>query len=467
MQTESRLLAKWKWMILGVGAVLLYVLLLLGHHRLPDLLAGQDASRKPSVPQLVGIEAIERELGRNAPVGRGVPMGHVEGKTGDYLPDLKQPRFRGVGMTPQSGASKVNRHAQATAKKIYGRHGLAPGVNDVHFYTTTHWLGKGIIKTASDLPPDSGGRRVFTHSWIGHGSSGAANTLRRIDYLIDEQDVIMAVGVNNRFKSKVPALLASAYNVIAVGVTSGNSSGKYTRFEGAGRCKPDIVAPQKLTSFSTPVVASIAARLLETADRMEHVPAADRSEVIKAVLMAGAEKPEGWQPQPGKPLDEHLGAGSVRFDNSYRILTTGPIGPGRVSNRYGWDFQSITNDEEASYGFDTVDPYRDVSVMLVWNRRIDGRQVTDLFTRKTRWLDQPRLADFDLRLLRLNDQGNMETVEASASRVDNVEHIYLKHLPPGRYVIEVNRHDTLSEKWDYSIAWRFEESASPEETLGG
>ena len=56
------------------------------------------------------------------------------------------------------------------------------------------------------------------------------------------------------------------------------------------------------------MVTAMVARLIEAADAMgPHAERAGRAEVIKAVLLAGATKPWNWQPQPGKPLDEHLG----------------------------------------------------------------------------------------------------------------------------------------------------------------
>ena len=430
----------WKLLGAGVGVVLLYLCVVSGYHRLP-MLSAQTYSIGPglSTRQKIGAESLERQLGLQAPYGRGITFGHVEGNPGDYMPNTSDEAFEGVYFKPRSGRSKVNRHAHSTAKVLYGRQGLTPGVRDVNFYTTTHWMGSGSLNAGSMKPPFSDGCQVLTHSWIGSPSPFARDVLRRVDYLVDHHDVIAVVGVNNGAHSPVPALLASAYNVIAVGVTSGDSSGGYTTFEGAGRCKPDIVAPKSRTSFSTPVVAAIAARLLETAHSMTGIEAAQRSEVIKAVLMAGAKKPKRWARQAGKPLDEHLGAGTVRLDRSYAILTSGPQAPGTIMHRAGWDFRSLPLKGHDDYLVDSLHDTGEVSIMLVWNRRIDGRSLANLITKKERWLNFPRLADFDLRLVHLDDQGEKQVVEESSSTVDNVEHIYQKKLPAGRYLIEVTR----------------------------
>jgi len=434
----------WRWVFAGVGVVALYILFLWGPGRLPWTFAQNTAIYRPGI-----------KLPSDAPVtGRGVPFGHVEGSFGDYVPNMNAAAFDGVKMTARSGQSKVNGHAQSTARIIYGPAGLAPGVQDVSFYTTSHWMGSGVLRAGTRLPPITAGRRVFTHSWISNSSVYAVNILSRVDYLIDEHDVMMAVGVNNGADTPVPALLGSAYNVVAVGVAHGNSSGGYTRIEGVGRCKPDIVAVRRTTSAATPVVAGTIAKLFEAADRMQDVPSAGKSEVIKAVLMAGAVKTSTWHSKPGKPLDEHLGAGVVHFEESYAILRSGKSSPDQAMKNYGWDFTALPRGGRNTYRFSLTGPMDRVSVMLVWHRRIDGRVVEDLFSNQERWLALSRKADFDLRLVREGGGGETQVVAQSVSKIDNVEHVYLHKLSPGDYQLEVSRHDSLGEDWDYAIAWR-------------
>jgi hypothetical protein len=40
-------------------------------------------------------------------------------------------------------------------------------------------------------------------------------------------------------------------------------------------------------------------------------------------------------------------------------------------------------------------------------------------------------------------------VDQSVSTIDNLEHIFLRSLAPGRYVLEV----TTDTTWDYAVAW--------------
>ncbi len=412
---------------------------------------------RPSRRQRLGIDRIEHQFPDLAPTGAGIPVGHVEGDVGHYMPNLQRRSLLGVEFTGVSGRSNPNSHTTATAAVIYGSDGLAPGIRDVYCYASNHWMGPAYLRTGSADPPVQNDRRLFNHSWISTSGPDIAEVLRRIDYVIDTRDVIMVVGVNNGRDSPVPPLLASAYNVIAVGQWSGKSSGGFTTVEGAGRCKPDIVAPDSRTSFATAAVTAVVARLLETADRMHtKTPDARRSELIKAVLLTGAAKPARWEPQPDKPLDEHLGAGRVRFDLSYQVLTAGPAGPGRVRKRYGWHLDALSPHTEAEYLFDTSEPRGELSVTLVWHRRIDGQRGSDAATGHTYWIDTPRLADFNLRLIAIDDRGNESTAAESLSAIDNVEQIYLKRLPAGRYRLEVWRQDRLAESWDYALAWRIE-----------
>ncbi len=404
----------------------------------------------------VGIDALALELGIATPLGRNINIAHVEGNLGDYMPNAGDPGYEPTLLVPRSGPSKANGHTQATASIIYGRNGLAPAVGEAHFFVTNHWLTFGCLNSGTLNPPDPGNARISTHSWIGSLSPVSIEVLRRLDYMIDTSDVIAVVGVNNGNTSEVPALLGSGYNVIAVGHPQGNSSGGYTRIEGVGRCKPDLVAPGGLTSFTTPVVTAVVARLLETADRRNDAPMARKSEVIRALLLTGASKPGGWKQETGKPLDQHLGAGMVRLDQSYRILTDGPMVPGAVPPR-GWSFLNMKpGGSKVTFEIQLLSPAGEVSLIAAWNRRVDGRVIDDMFTGQKRWSDAPRLGQFDLILERVRRDGQTEVVTDSTSSIDNVQHVYRPFLAPGKYRIHLVRKDALNEDYEVALAWRIE-----------
>ncbi len=461
--------------------------------------------RQPSIHNLIGIHDARARLGKDVPTGEGITVGHVEFGPGAYMPNTKQPQFDTVAFVERSGKSRPSGHASATARVIYGLNGLAPGVSVVHCYDSRDWMGPGYLNAGSPQPPAGGPMRVITHSWVSD-SHNAVDVLRRVDWLIDANDTIMCVGVNNGKHTPVPYMLATSYNAIAVGTNRakrvnapkpddpaavGGSSGGYTRIEVRDRCKPDIVGPRQLTSFTTPAVAAVATRLLQAAEEApENAHLAAKAETIKAVLLAGATKTDDWQPEPGKPLDEFLGAGVVNFNSSLMILQAGPPGsapapgsstgsnPGseptgdgesliRLPNRMGWDYGSIEPDGKNTYTFALQSPMAEASIILTWHRRITGIKTDDTDKGEGNWFGMPRLANLDLKLVHTDETGEQHELAVSSSKVDNVEHIYLKELQPGRYHLHVSRPESIHEEpWDYALAWRvelIEDEASAEE----
>ncbi len=443
------------WLKFGVtalGVVVFYGFMMTGDRRLTQSSAQESVERK-TPGQRLRIDVLERALGSKTPTGRGVVFGHVEGGAGNYAPRHDAKHFDGIDIRLESGVSKVNGHANATARVIYGQNGLAPGVRRVHCYTSHDWLTKGYLRTDSALQSVDNDIRIFTHSWIGQDAQSAPLVLRRIDYLVDEREVLFFVGVNNGAKSKVPPLLGSAHNVIAVGAWDGSSSGGYTQVEGEGRCKPDIVAPHHLTSFSTPMVAAVAARLLEVADNHAQSSSAKHSEVIKAVLMAGAHKPKNWKQAEDKPLDEHLGAGRCRAEQSYWILSQPEASPDGKAGTAGWDFGQLDKGKRATYEIDVPSDGLPVSVVVVWHRRILGRTVRGANNKPAVWHNGQRTADFDLRVAH-HDGDDVSIVGRSTGDVDNVEHVWLPGAKAGKHTIHITRKDTSDERWDYAVAWR-------------
>lgn len=413
----------------------------------------------------IGLEAAQRRLGDALPTGRGVVMGHVEGERGRYMPNPNDRRFERMRLEARSGPSEPFNHATHTARIIYGPGGLAPGVKHVHHFAVDHWITSGYLQAGRPSPPHDDAPRVWSHSWISQGereqteAPRLAHVLRRVDHAIDAQGTIMCVGVNNRRGSVVPAMLASAYNAIAVGAAEGASSGGYTRIETAGRCKPDLIAPRSRTSYSTPVVAALAARLVEAAERVgqrHEAPYASRPEVIKAALMAGAVKPWNWRPEPGKPLDEHLGAGWVHLDRALEILHAGPQPIDEPGSAIGWSYREMASDETDAFHFEVTAQANEISILLTWHRRIDGGLMAHPFTGNTlHWNDAPRMANLDLRLHYTDAQDRTGVIGRSTSDIDNVQHIHITDPPPGRYRLDVTRRpDDYDETWTYAVAWR-------------
>ncbi|MEE9404458.1 MAG: hypothetical protein V3V20_06165 [Algisphaera sp.] len=441
----------------------------------PAAAVGVQKPAEPSVREVIGLIDARRRLRGDMPTGRGVVFAHVEGTPGAYAPKLDGPGYRDVMFSLVSGPSAASGHATTTARFIYGDKGLAPGVEVVQCLTAGDFMNEkylrsntpGVAPVATLGTHETSSPRVFTHSWIGDPPRPTARrVLRRLDYQIDTHDVIVVVGVNNGRQTPVPALLGSAYNVLAVGTTTGKNSGGYTRgddpVDGPGRCKPDLAAPTGLTSYTTPVVAACAGLLVERADTLTErgVVDASRSEVIKAALLGGCTKPKNWAPDPGHSLDAWMGAGVVNIDRSLRIMKDAALPMGKaLKRRFGWSFVALVPGSVATWDLTLPAVPGPVTLTAVWHRRIDARQamLKNKATGETAplWLDAPRSADFDLRLVSLNDGSEVE-VAASASRVDNVELVVAHGLEAGAYRIEVVRQNgeaEPAEAWDVALTW--------------
>jgi hypothetical protein len=465
------------------------------------------AERTGGIPRQASLDLAAQRLGPRMPRGTGVVTGHVEPSAGRYTPNATPDHFQGLTFVLRSGPSEPSGHATGTARVAYSRRtGIAPGVGVVHAYHPQHWMTAGVLRAGTAESPDPGLVRVFNHSWIADDPRHGPHLLRRVDHLIDQSGSLVVVGVNNGAGNPVPHLIGSAYNAIAVGALNGNSSGGYTRIEGEGRTKPDLVAPGGLTSNATPVVTGAVALLLQQADQLQesqHRRSADgpgipqhehatRPEVIKAALLAAAWKPADWRPEPPHPLDEHLGAGVLDIDRALLIHAAGdrhaavppeaalPAVPGDfdpreppdqsrpIEDRFGYRWIELEPGQEVSFNFQSDQPIGELSAALVWHRRVDGRtarvRLPDGQARDI-WLDAAAVANFDLCLEPVNqeiDPPAAPTTQptrllSSRSTVDNVEHVWATDLPPGRYRLQATRAaDGLDTRWTAVLAWRIE-----------
>lgn len=429
--------------------------------------AAAAAARRLQERARIGLGVLARRLGPDMPIGRGVKFAHVEGLPGKYLPDLGSRRYDRIDARAMSGPSEAFGHTIGTAAIIYGPQGMAPGVSEIDFYAMPDWLGRGFLRAGTPFPPQTTDARVMTHSWIGNGSPLADEILARVDYVVDVNDVIMVVGVNNGRDTPIPPMLASAYNVIAVGAWNGDSSTGPAFFGTPGRSKPDIVAPGGRTSFATPMAAAAAAMLLEAADRQAQTnPQACRAQTIKALLLTGAQKPEDWSCTPDRPLDPRFGAGRLRVDQSHAIFEAGRAQPRKPGDENaqgpqyaagppsGWDVQAVDLGRTLVYDLQVIEDGTPLTATVVWNRRVAGNLSREAGSGKPRWNDFARVADFDLRLERLDGEGRWTLVAQSISRVDNVEHVYAPAAASGRYRLLVPRLDRHAGPWEVAVAWQ-------------
>jgi hypothetical protein len=446
----------------------------------------------------IGYSVLLSELGASMPDGTGVKVSQVEASTSSsssvYLPDPNNAQFLGKIITDQSGLSSgvYSGHATGVGALFYGNSfSMTPGINTIDAYLADNWIGAGYLRgLGGTRMPLVSSSRVANHSWIGSTGSSATDSdlLRRVDWVVARDELIQVVGVNNGAGTNSP-LLSSAYNVISVGRTDGfhtTGSPSLDTTYTAGRARPDIVAPMSSTSEATPVVASAAALLVEvghnnpglstdsiaksTTNRNgDVIYNAERSEVIKAALMAGADRLTNnasganitdYRASPvnqtANGLDSRFGAGQVNVFNSYHIIAAGEqnsiedggAGAGLIGKN-GFDYDphfggAGGSNSTATYRFSTTTALSKLSASLVWNIDIAGGT--------SRFSGAATLFDMDLLLYDVT--GSQLLLADSASATENTENIWASLVPGRDYMIEVVPGKTQAPfDWDYALAW--------------
>lgn len=404
-----------------------------------------------------GYYALQAELGVAMPTGAGISVLQSEANAGGYLPQATEGTvpFAGTGafdgktITPHSGASALSNHANSVAWYFFSNAGsLSPGVTDVHC-----WLADDFaVSLAGGTPPVYAGS-VQNHSWVGSFGSTAtdAAVLRRLDYLIQRDAVTVITPMNNG--GAMQPLLANAYHSITVGLRSGNHPLTGTNTDGSGRMKPDLVVNQDLTSYAGPSVGSAAALLLDAI--RPAFPDADDPRVVKALLLAGASKarlPAWRRTAPSQPYDATWGAGELNVLNTHRILAAGRSTPGDTADvgLRGWDMQTVGTALPMRYFFTVPEGKwaETFSAVITWHRELAPPSFV------------PSMASLNLRLFAAEAfvlQG--DAIDSSLSTLDNVEHVFLRNLPPGQYALEVSS-DAGSAA--FGVAWEAQLGSGPE-----
>lgn len=374
---------------------------------------------------------------------------------------------------PTSGvfdANKQSGHSDRVANNFYDTNtGLATDMSEILVFNANNFFNE-IINGGPDI-----NARVINQSFV-FGDS-VNNPLIEVlyDNYAANNNTLFVNGLNNGTNTVITPP-ASAYNGIAVGREDLNHSQGPTD----GRSKPELIAPGSAASFATPYVAGSAALLMEAANSpLEQggagtASSASNYKTIKALLLNGAVKDFAWSHTDTQPLDSSRGAGLLNVNNSHLQLQGGKHSPtvsssnrgstspvpsstqsGNVSSLIGWNFSTITNTSVRSrvdnYYFDvpaSTSALYDISATLVWERQAGQTDVNNL----------------DLILYDVNTG---LVVEQSISSVDNVEHIYKKDLPAGRYALQVFKvaSGNVTSSEDYALAFNYSIPAPDAPTL--
>lgn len=460
------------------------------------LVAGQRVCRADALDD-IGFRALQARYGASVPYGAGVPVAHVEAiESMGYQPLTTIPEFLGKSFTIRSNVLPPSQHGTDVATRFYGNSSsAAPGVSTIEVYNADDWLNEGFLRTgegSSDPRPSFQTSRVSNHSWIS-GKTDSTNVnldvLQRTDWVIAQDDYVHVVGVSNGTDNTNP-MLSNAMNAIAVGVTHGNHAVGTVGLAGiyqAGRTKPDLVAPLQATSFSTPTVAAAAATLIGAAQANpafsngafyasprtgQNIYHGESSEVIKALLLAGADRSvynsdgsaildyrAAPANQAANGLDVRFGAGQVNVYHSYQMLAAGEQaslqdgGPASVSAAgfdldRGFGSQAGTN-TKGSYEFTAGWTGQTLTASLVWNANINMTRV-----RAGLYSTAGTLYNLNLSLVDITDGGNGVLAAASQSTNQNTENIHTSLIGGRRYRLEVAPGAGQTPfNWDYGLAW--------------
>ena len=426
----------------------------------------------------IGYADLQALLGARIPTGAGVNVIQVEAGGTSYAPNTTNPQFAGKTFSfPGSASISPFGHATGVGSIFYGAGSMAHGIRNITCYEATGWM-KSLISASVSAPPNRS--RIVNHSWAGNGN-GASQTgaiLRFLDRQVHRKELIHVVSMAN--EPGVKALLSSAYNVIAVGRSSGNldyASKPVDMIYGSGRTRPDVVTPESTTSSAAPEVAATAALLIETGHKgalrlssgfvtiagVGTVYNAERSVTIKAALMAGADRvtnnrsgtgniidyrSPGHQTSNG--LDNRFGAGQVNVLHSYQIIAAGEQNSledggtnAGVIGLNGFDYDNafgghLISNKTATYKFH-ANSDATLSASLVWNINVanDGTL-------------RSALPNMNLELFDVTTQ---TTSAFSSSTLDNTENIRVNLVAGHSYEMLVKSAEKNDFSWDYSLAW--------------
>ena len=409
---------------------------------------------------------LSAELGAAMPNGTNiiVLMSEAPDGNGHYLPQAATftpydgaGQFDGTKIHALSGTGGASGHADPVASTFFGNFSsVAPAVPEAHVYSASDFLFNELDSTSS---PAVFPGRVHNHSWIYEstlGSSTADNrVLRKLDMIADRDGVTICVPLNNG-TGAVPLLLANLYNGLAAGVKSGTHSTGGSTLDGVGRMKPDLLVESVYTSLASPAVASAAAMLLDAIQPA--FPDADHPEVVKALLLAGASKKDlpAWQRDlSAEPYDDVMGAGELNVLNSYHILAAGrqPFSSTAEVGHTGWDYNTASSTTARRYFF-SIPAGRNAdtfSAALAWNRNIT----------KTGPNFNAALQNLTLKLFASTGFALAPSpIQQSNSGVDNVEHIFLRHVPAGQYALEVSWSTSVT-PYEFALAWESRLGSGP------
>jgi hypothetical protein len=309
--------------------------------------------------------------------------------------------------------------------------GVAPGVAHVDNYNADDFLEN----LAAGPLPDA----VVNLSVLYTGDDSVDDAF---DAAANQYGTVFVAAAGN---GGTPGMPSSAYNVISVDTWPGVQA---VGPAGDGTPKPDICAPQTVTSRTTAIVSGVATLLVQAAQdgiggaSPAAIADAQDFRTIKALLLNGADKPAdyyttSYAPTDGQPLNAVYGAGIVNAANSVATLAAGEQGASA-------DYRIVAGAAPYQPLFTAVLPNQgwDLSSVSAWPGQ-DGVQAyaVDLaagigFTATLTWAAND-LDQIDHLSLYLYDDATGALVASGTSAVSNVQQFMTTPAVAGQYDLEV------------------------------
>ncbi|MDH5711525.1 MAG: hypothetical protein OEZ15_07685, partial [Gammaproteobacteria bacterium] len=404
----------------------------------------------------IDYNRLKIELGTAIPNGTGVQAAFVESSiNGAWIPDPANAQFTGKTFVEKTtGSSGYSAHATSVGRLFFGNtYSTTPAIINIDLYEAINWMTTGFLLSGPNGAPGVSAARVANHSWISDAGNVTSNVeiLRHVDYVVSTDEFIQVASSNTT--PTTTHLLADSLNAIKVSVpvSAGSVTEALSSIYAAGRARADILAPESTLSGATPRIASAAALLVghahsnptlssgsgSTTNRNgDTIYNAERSETIKAILMAGADRRTSGNTNPAanplditdyrvdvanqtsNGLDKRFGAGQLNIYNSYHILNAGEQNSSEDSgsniSNLGFDYDAAFGGQggtngTATYNFTTGAAVgQKLKAALVWNVKIST-------------LDA--LYNLDLQLIDVT-AGNT-VVASSTSAIDSTENLWV------------------------------------------
>lgn len=347
-------------------------------------------------------------------------------------------------------------HADAVGQNIFGAaQGVSPGIAHLDNYEADYFYQYDVVDATSIT--DQVVNQSFTFGVEPPDEEPIDSAYD--DYVANNGAIFSSatVGIGTS-----PGAPGTAYNCIGIGAYGAGAVVIIGPTLDNGRSKPDIVAPGTVVSLTAPYVTGAAAVLVQAGARGDggtNTTAAVDWRTVKALVLNGALKPFDWANSSTAPLDQRYGAGVLNLYYSYQQLAEGqqpytssetapeggpypPVSSGAAEPAAGWDFETITtllSDTVNHYLFDVTNDSTFTGT-LDWERHVEETGINNLG-------------------LLLYNATNGVLLGSSTSSVDNVQHVYLPHVLPGKYDLEVVKYGGISQSVTpsetYALAFQF------------